>query len=76
VRPRLAFPEWISSPAENCVITDLPLDRFQSKLFEQLFEEVVARCLEAGGRRGQPLGGWQLHRGQCQQGEPYPAWAV
>jgi len=55
VRPRLAFPEWISSPAENCVIIDLPLDRFQSKLFEQLFEEVVARCLEAGLVEGDNL---------------------
>ncbi len=55
MRPRLAFPEWISSPAENCVIIDLPLDRFQSKLFEQLFEEVVARCLEAGLVEGDNL---------------------
>src|SRR5258707_9005366 len=46
--------------------------RFQeSKLFEQLFEEIVARCLEAGLVQGDNLsGGRKFRRGQCQQGEP------
>jgi transposase len=43
-------------------------ERFQgSKLFEQLFEEIVACCLEAGLVQGDNLfGGWQLRGGQCQ----------
>ena len=47
--------------------------RFQeSKLFEQLFEEIVARCLEAGLVRGDALvGGRQFRGSQCQQGEPH-----
>jgi len=52
--------------------------RFQeSKLFEQLFEEIVRRCLDAGlVQGGQPVGGWELRRGQCQQGESHSTRAV
>jgi transposase len=52
--------------------------RFQeSKLFEQLFEEIVARCLEAGlVRRQQSVGGRQFRGSQCQQGEPHSTRAV
>ena len=52
--------------------------RFQeSKLFEQLFEQIVRQCVEVGLVRGkQPVGGWQFRGGQCRQGEPDSTGAV
>jgi transposase len=49
--------------------------RFQeSKVFEQLFEKVVARCLEAGLVQGDNLSvDGMFRRGQCQQREPHSA---
>src|SRR6202007_2491338 len=53
----------------------------ESNLFQQLFEEIVDRCLEsllcAGVRRGRaPVRGWQLPCSKCQPVEPHSAGAV
>jgi hypothetical protein len=41
--------------------------RFQeSKLFEQLFEEIVRQC-DGAGRGGAPVGGWQIRWKQMQR---------
>src|SRR5215472_404135 len=46
--------------------------RFQaSKLFEQLFEQIVRQCVGRIGAGPAVIRGWQLCRGQCRQGEPY-----
>ena len=48
--------------------------RFQeSKVFEQLFEKIVARCRSGAGSRRQPVGRWQFRGSQCQQAEPHSA---
>jgi transposase len=46
--------------------------RFQeSNLFQEIFEEIVARCLEAGLVKGEHhVGGRQLHPGQCGSSQP------
>src|ERR1700720_4596802 len=49
----------------------------ESNLFQQLFEQIVDRCLEAGFVEGrEPVRGWQLHSSECQPVEPHPAGAV
>ena len=52
--------------------------RFQeSKLFEQLFEQIVQQCVEVGLVRGeQPVSGRKLRGSQCGQGEPHSTRAV
>jgi hypothetical protein len=52
--------------------------RFQeSKLFEQLFKEIVKRCVEVGLGAGQaPVSGWQFRGGECNQEEPHSAGAI
>jgi transposase len=52
--------------------------RFQeSKLFEQLFEEIVKTVCGSGTGAGQaPVSGWQLCGGECSQGEPHSAGAI
>src|SRR5882724_6429105 len=52
--------------------------RFQeSKLFEQLFEEIVRQCVNMGLVQGKHLSVDGSFRGsQCRQGEPYSARAV
>src|SRR5256885_7116432 len=40
--------------------------RFQeSGVFQQLFEQIVARCLEVGLCGRQSIGRWELRRGEC-----------
>jgi transposase len=52
--------------------------RFQeSKLFEELFEQIVRQCVQVGAGAGPaPVGGWQLRGSQCSQGEPHSTGAV
>ena len=51
--------------------------RFQeSKLFEELFEQIVRQCVEVIGAGQAPVGGWQFRRGECGEGEPHSARAV
>ena len=52
--------------------------RFQeSKLFEQLFEQIVRQCVEVGLVQGEhSVGGWQFRGSECGQGEPHSARAV
>ena len=53
-------------------------DGFMSpNLFQQLFEEIVDRCLEAGLVEGRtPVRRWQLYCRECQPVQPHPAGAV
>jgi hypothetical protein len=52
--------------------------RFQeSKLFEQLFEQIVRQCVGVGPVQGPaPIGGWQLRGSERGQGESHSARAV
>ena len=51
--------------------------RFQeSKLFEELFEQIVRQCVEVGGAGPASVGGWQLRGGECGEREPHPPPAV
>ena len=47
--------------------------RFQeSKLFEELFEQIVKQCVEVGLVQGETsVGRWQLRGSECVQGEPH-----
>src|SRR3954447_24531685 len=52
--------------------------RFQeSKLFEQVFEQIVRQCVDVGLVQGTHLSvDRQLHRGECGEGEPHSARAA
>ena len=52
--------------------------RFQeSKLFEELFEQIVLPVCGSGIGRGQaPVGGWQFRGSQCGEGKPHSTRAV
>jgi transposase len=47
--------------------------RFQeSRVFEELFEQIVRQCVEVGWVQGQaPVGRWQFRGSQCGEGEPH-----
>jgi hypothetical protein len=53
-------------------------ERFQeSKLFEELFEQIVRQCVEVGIGAGQaPVGRRQFRGSQCSEGEPHSTGAV
>jgi hypothetical protein len=51
--------------------------RFQeSKLFEELFEQIVVQCGSGIGAGQAFVGRWQFRRGECSEGEPLSARAV
>src|SRR6266478_5978150 len=51
--------------------------RFQeSKLFVELFEQIVRQCGSRIGARRELIGGRQLRGGECSQGEPHSAATV
>ena len=51
--------------------------RFQeSKLFEELFEQIVPVCGSGTGAGQAPVGGWQFRGSQCGEGEPHSTGAV
>ena len=52
--------------------------RFQeSKLFEELFEQIVRAVCGSGIGAGQAsVGGWQFRGGECGEGEPHSAGTV
>jgi transposase len=52
--------------------------RFQeSNLFQELFEEIVARCVAGGLVKGEHMSvDWQFHPGQCRSSQPRSARAT